>query len=67
MSFSAKGGELHHLELALADLRSQKLLWNGAWRGSMGWTSTALRATVDSLIQKGPEQLVAGNRRTRQA
>lgn len=57
--FLAKGDELHHLELALADLLVQKLFVEWGLARVDGLDIDGSPATVDSLIEKGPERLVA--------
>lgn len=57
--FLAKGDELHELELALADLLVQKLFVEWGLARVDGLDIDGSPATVDSLIEKGPERLVA--------
>lgn len=57
--FLANGNELHQLEMALADLLVQKLFVEWGLAQIDGLEIDGQPATVDLLIEKGPEQLVA--------
>ena len=57
--FLANGNELHQLEMALADLLVQKLFVEWGLALIDGLEIDGQPATVDLLIEKGPEQLVA--------
>jgi hypothetical protein len=57
--FLANGNELHQLEIALADLLIQKLFVEWGLAQIDGLDIDGSPATVDSLIEKGPEHLVA--------
>ena len=57
--FLANGNELHQLEMALAELLVQKLFVEWGLAQVDGLDIDGAPATVDSLIEKGPEEFVA--------
>lgn len=57
--FLANGNELHQLEITLADLFVQKVLVEWGLAQIDGLEIDGSPATVDLLIESGPEQLVA--------
>jgi hypothetical protein len=57
--FLAKGNELDQLEMALADLLVQKLFVEWGLGQLDGLDIDGAPATIESLIERGPEELVA--------